>query len=61
MSQKEINYQMAYNELAEIVAKLESKEVDIDQLTTLVTRAKELVKFCQDKLRSVDEKLSQQG
>lgn len=57
MSKSEITYESAYRELTEIVAQLESKEVDIDQLTTLVTRAKELVKFCQDKLRDVDEQL----
>lgn len=58
MSESQKTYQSAYKELAEIVAQLESKKVDIDQLTDLVSRAKELVEFCQEKLRSIDKELT---
>ena len=59
MSKKETTYQSAYDELAEIVSKLESKNVAIDELSDLVSRAKSLVKFCQEKLRDVDKNLNE--
>ncbi|MBU2887934.1 exodeoxyribonuclease VII small subunit [Gilvimarinus agarilyticus] len=60
MAKKKLSsYNEAYEELQTISAKLESGEADIDQLTVLVKRAKELVKFCQDKLRATESELSE--
>lgn len=52
-------YSEAYEELQQISTQLESGEVDIDELSALVQRAKELVVFCQNKLRSTEESLKQ--
>ncbi len=56
---KSQSYKEAYEELQQISTQLESGDADIDQLSTLVNRAKELVKYCQDKLRMTEESLSE--
>ncbi|MEP2024091.1 MAG: exodeoxyribonuclease VII small subunit [Reichenbachiella sp.] len=58
MSKKKLTYQSAYDELQSICDQLESEEVDVDQITDLVKRANELVKFCQDRLRGIEKDLS---
>lgn len=60
MSNSPESYQKAYNELQELTQKLENNEVDIDQLSEVVSRAKELVKFCQNRLRTIEEDLNQE-
>ena len=35
----------------------ESEEIDIDQITTMVKRANQLITFCQDKLRKIENEL----
>ncbi|MDW3210501.1 MAG: exodeoxyribonuclease VII small subunit [Reichenbachiella sp.] len=59
MSKKKLTYQSAYDELQTICAQLESEEVDVDQITALVKRANELVKYCQDRLRGIENDLNQ--
>lgn len=58
MSKKKLSYQSAYEELQSICEQLESEEVDVDQITDLVKRANELVKYCQDRLRGIEKDLS---
>ena len=53
----ESSYDDAMRELLEIKAKLQSEELGIDQLSTLISRAKELINFCKLKLRSTEEEL----
>lgn len=55
---KKLSYQSAYEELQSICNQLESEEVDVDQITDLVKRANELVKYCQDRLRGIEKDLS---
>ncbi|MCV9385552.1 exodeoxyribonuclease VII small subunit [Reichenbachiella ulvae] len=57
---KSQSYKEAYEELQKISVQLESGEADIDELATLVNRAKELVKYCQDKLRMTEESLKEE-
>ena len=57
MSTKNLTYTKAFDELQSICEKLESETVDVDQITALVQRANELVKFCQDKLRGIEKDL----
>lgn len=59
MSKKKLTYQSAYDELQAICEQLESEEVDVDQITGLVKRANELVKYCQDRLRGIEKDLNQ--
>lgn len=57
MATKEIKYEQAVSELEEIVEKMENDELDIDQLSEQLRRAKELVKLCKDKLTKTDEEI----
>jgi exodeoxyribonuclease VII small subunit len=57
MSKQKLNYQDAFQELEEISTKIESEEIDIDQITTMVKRANQLITFCQDKLRKIENEL----
>ncbi|MBX2817776.1 MAG: exodeoxyribonuclease VII small subunit [Saprospiraceae bacterium] len=54
---EDITYEEAKNELASILERLESGETNVDQLHTLVARAKHLVTFCQLKLREIEQAL----
>ena len=57
MPKKEIKYEEAVAQLEKIVDKMENDELDIDQLSEQLKRAKVLVKFCKDKLTKTDEEI----
>lgn len=57
MATKEIKYEEAVALLEEIVDKMENDELDINQLSDQLKRAKELVKLCKDKLTKTDEEI----
>ena len=57
MSDKEQTYKEAYQELESIVTKIEGDEVEIDELSMLVKRANELRKFCEERLKKVEEEI----
>ena len=52
-----MKYEKAVCELEEIVDKMERDELDIDQLSEQLKRAKVLVKLCKDKLTKTDEEI----
>lgn len=52
-----MKYEKAVCELEEIVDKMEREELDIDQLSEQLKRAKVLVKLCKDKLTKTDEEI----
>ena len=54
---KKLNYTQAIQRLEEIVAKIESGEMDIDSLTDNMKEAKELVNFCKEKLTKVENEV----
>ena len=57
MAKEEIKYEQAVRELEEIVERMENDELDIDQLSEQLKRAKQLVKLCRDKLIKADEEI----
>ena len=57
--EKKANYKEAYAELQEILQDLQAELIDIDQLSEKLERARVLVAFCKEKLRSAEEKLQQ--
>ncbi|MQP11015.1 exodeoxyribonuclease VII small subunit [Prevotella copri] len=57
MENQEMKYEKAVSELEEIVDKMERDELDIDQLSEQLKRAKVLVKLCKDKLTKTDEEI----
>lgn len=54
---KETRYEEAMAELQDIVRRMENDELDIDQMTTQLKRAQELIKLCKDKLTKTDEEI----
>lgn len=57
MKNEEISYREAKAEIEKIVALIESDELDIDQLSSKVKRASQLVAFCKQKLTETDAEL----
>ena len=57
MEKNEMKYEQAVRELEEIVERMENDELDIDQLSEQLKRAKILVKLCKDKLTKTDEEI----
>ncbi len=57
MAKKKFNYKNALEEIELIVQKIENEEPDVDELSTLVKRAAELIKQCKTKLRTTVEEL----
>ena len=57
MEKEEMKYEQAVRELEEIVDRMENDELDIDQLSEQLKRAKTLVKLCKDKLTKTNEEI----
>lgn len=53
----QVKYEEAMRQLEVIVTKIENNELDIDELTTQLKKAKELISLCKDKLVKTDEEL----
>ena len=51
-------YEEALAQLETIVRKMEANEYDIDELTTQLKKAQELIKFCRNKLTKTEEELA---
>lgn len=51
---KEQNYEEALSELETIVNEIETGDTGIDELTSKIKKAAELLKFCKDKLTSTE-------
>jgi len=56
-AEPKITYQEATDELEEIIAEIESGEIDVDELSQKVQRALFLINYCRLKLRNTDEEV----
>lgn len=56
--EKNLNYEEAYAELAQIAQEIETEAVSVDVLAARVKRAAELIAFCQTKLRSTETEVN---
>jgi exodeoxyribonuclease VII small subunit len=54
---RQLTYSQALTELEEIVAAIESEEIDLDVLAEKVKRAAYLIQFCRGKLRDTEEEV----
>jgi exodeoxyribonuclease VII small subunit len=54
---EELSYREAIDEIDEILAEIESDELDVDTLAPLVERAAALVENCRERLASTDVKV----
>ena len=59
MSKKNTSYSASLKKLEELLHQLESGELDIDQLSSKVKEAAELIRFCKEKLRTTENELQQ--
>lgn len=59
MSDEELTYSEALDELRAIHARLRADDVDVDNLLTDVARASELLEFCQRRITAVGEQLEE--
>jgi exodeoxyribonuclease VII small subunit len=56
--EKNLTYEEAYAELAQIAHEIETESVSVDVLAIRVKRASELIAFCQTKLRSTETEVN---
>lgn len=54
MAKKTPTYEQAMQRLEEIVQGFEQNTLELDQLTTQLAEAQELIKLCNDKLQQVE-------
>jgi exodeoxyribonuclease VII small subunit len=54
---KDISYTDALNELNEITREIENESIPVDELTTRLKRASELITLCRAKLRLTEEEV----
>lgn len=52
------NYESAYAELQQIVTELQGESVGIDHLADKVERAQALIRYCRERLRTVETEVS---
>jgi exodeoxyribonuclease VII small subunit len=55
---QELTYASAIAEIEEIMAQIESNELNIDKLTESVKRVTALIKFCKTKLYETEEEVN---
>ncbi len=59
MSKQQQTYTEALEELRNIVEKIESAEVDVDEITKMVQRATDLILYCKEKLTHTEAQLTE--
>jgi exodeoxyribonuclease VII small subunit len=57
MATKKVTYNEAVSEIEEILEKIESEELDVDELAEKVKRVSVLLKICKDKLLKTNEQV----
>lgn len=50
-----LTYNKAYNDLSKLVDQIEDDKIQLDTLADKVKQAKELIDFCETKLRTIDK------
>ena len=58
MAKAKITYDKAFAELNQILDDIQSEDVSIDQIAIKSKRANELLKFCRDKLRTIEDQVA---
>jgi exodeoxyribonuclease VII small subunit len=57
MATKKLSYTEAYEQLTQILDKIENGELDVDELSTNVKKATELIKLCKGKLYDTEKEV----
>ena len=58
MKTNELSYEQALAELEAIMQELQQEQVSIDDLSSKSERARELIQYCQQRLRDIQTKLA---
>ncbi|MES2648762.1 MAG: exodeoxyribonuclease VII small subunit [Bacteroidota bacterium] len=53
-----LTFDTAYTELERIIRLIESENIPLDELAEKVKEAKTLIRFCEDKLRGIEDELN---
>jgi len=59
MNEKKCSYTEAFNELQEIVAKMENADISVDELAEIIKRASSLITVCKEKLGQTEDKVNE--
>lgn len=54
---KKMTYDSAYSELNQILQRMQSEEILLDDMEKYIKRANELTHFCKTRLRSIEEEV----
>lgn len=54
-----LTYQKAYNELAKLVEEIEDETMQLDTLAEKIKQANELIKYCEKKLRNIENETNE--
>jgi len=54
MSEKQISYSEAYEELQNILEDIKERNVDVDKLAAKVKRARELINLCEGRIKKAE-------
>ena len=54
-----LTYASAYAELERILSEIQNEEINLDEMTKAVRRAKELIQFCQARLRNLESEVAE--
>jgi len=52
-----LTYNKAYSDLEKLVDQIEDDKIQLDTLAEKVKQAKELIEFCETKLRNIDKEV----
>ena len=56
---KKLNFDSAYAELLEIQNKIQDENVSVEEISKMIKRSTELIKFCKDRLRGIEEDIDE--
>ncbi len=54
-----LTYSSVYTELEKLVEQIEDNKIQLDTLAGKVKQAKELIKFCENKLRTIETEVDE--
>ena len=58
MAEKKLTYTEAFEELQEIVKKMENADISVDELTKNIERASQLIKICKEVLGKTEAEVN---
>jgi len=59
MSEKQISYNEAYEELQSILEDIKERNVDVDKLAAKVKRARELITLCEERIKKAEMEIEE--